>query len=264
MAFLIHETIIYKRLEDDTTDPYIENISIKIEDTTIINLYIPPESSCPANHRPSLTRFLPDGEAIVIGDVNAHDSLWNSNMQDSRGERFSEEIGASNLGVANTEAQTRLPAGDNARPSSPDITLASLSLLPYLDWETKITMGSDHLPIIITCATNIQPVISDKKTYVNFKKADWAGFRTESEAEFMNLDPPTNVHQAEKTFRTILNKASKSNIPHGRIKKLLPTIPDEAKAKITERDQLRAQNPNSPQIHNLNQEIETLVRENKK
>ena len=94
-------------MEDNTTDPYIENISIKVEETTITKLYIQPESSCLANHRPSLTRFLPNGDAIVIGDINAHDSLWNSNMQDSRSERFSEEIGSSNLGVANTEAQTR-------------------------------------------------------------------------------------------------------------------------------------------------------------
>ena len=264
VAFLIHESLIYKRLQEDTLDPYTENVSIQIDDTTITNLYIPPESSCPRNHRPSLARFFPDGDAIVVGDLNAHDVLWNSNIQDSRGEKFSEEIGASNFGAANTEAQTRLPAGDNARPSSPDVTLASLSLLPYMDWKPMISLGSDHLPIVITCATNVQPHISENKTYINFKKADWTSFTTDTEAEFSNLEQPTDVHKAEKTFRYILNKASKAHIPHGRIKRLLPTIPEEAKAKIIERDTLRTNDPTSPQLSVLNNEIELLIRDNKK
>ena len=43
--------------------------------------------------------------------------------------------------------------------------MASLSLLPYSNWDTMTQLGSAKLPILITCAKDIN---SDRKTFMNF------------------------------------------------------------------------------------------------
>ena len=65
----------------------------------------------------------------------------------SRGEKFSDIIDSSLLGVFN-DSPTRFPT--NAQHTYPNFSLVSLPLLPYVEWETKTTLGYDQLLIIIT------------------------------------------------------------------------------------------------------------------
>ena len=265
LIFYIHESILFEQLPNIQVDPIFETLAIKIDDTTLINVYIPPESSCPQGFNPSLNNILPNNDAIILGDMNAHDPLWNSSLQDSRGEKFSEEIGNSNFGVLNTEEPTRLPNNRDGRPSSPDISIASLALLPYTTWEVHTTLGSDHLPIIITSSSNIKPLMSDRKTYINFKKANWNEFKQDTEIAFSALESPTNIFKGEKTFRQIINKNSKKHIPHGRLKTQTPApIPEDAAELIRQRDQLRQNDPTSPDLRDLNKEIEDKIKKNKR
>ncbi len=157
---------------------------------------------------------------------------------------------------------TRLPS--NGQPTSPDISLASTSLLFYIEWETKTALSSDHLPIIIKLKTSIQSIKSDFRKYVNFKKADWQSFTNITEERFNRLPEPVNVHEAEKKFRKILNKAYKKTIPGGRIKEIIPEIPTATTNKMKERDNLRETDPNSPDIQTLKKEILQDINVNRK
>ena len=125
-------------------------------------------------------------------------------------------------------------------------------------------MGSDHLPIIITCSTDIKPQISEDKTYVNFRKADWTTFTEITEKAFSTLTAPVNIYKAEKCFRKIIKKASGTCIPQGRIKEILPEIPSEAKEKIKLRNELSKTNPSADQIGILNHEIQDDIRIHKR
>ncbi len=113
----------------------------------IVNTYIPPVTSCPANYKPDFNNLFPAGEALVLGDFNAHDKLWNSSIEDDRGNDLAEFITESNYGSMNEEIPTRLPS--YRQPTSPDISFATTSLLLMTTWTTHTSMGSDHLPIII-------------------------------------------------------------------------------------------------------------------
>ena len=74
LAILVHDSLNFIPLPDPPSDPHIEHQAIKIQDLTIVNIYIPPVSSCSTpNYVPDLTRFLPDNDALVLGDINAHD-----------------------------------------------------------------------------------------------------------------------------------------------------------------------------------------------
>ena len=247
--------------EDFPKDKHLEFQGIKISGNQFHNIYIPPASSCEAGYVPNITPFLPNDDGYLLGDINAHDPLWSSSIQDARGALLAEVIGDSNLGVMNTESPTRLPT--NGQPTSPDISLASLALLPYTTWETHTSLGSDHLPIVITCTTNIQAQPSEKRTYINFKKANWPEFLVKTELEFSKLTPPNSVYKGEKAFRKIVNNISKKCIPSGRIKETIPNIPTEAALKMKTRDQIRTTDPHSPQIAELNLEIETLIKDHK-
>ena len=111
--------------------------------------------------------------------------------------------------------------------------MASLSLLPYASLETKTSLGSDHLPIVITLQTDIKPITS--KNLENFRKADWEKFEEETEIEFEKLSPAPDIHKGENTFRKIINKISKTSIPAGRIKQIIPEMSTEAISKMKER-----------------------------
>ena len=145
LAFLVHKTIMFQTLPDPPADPHLEYQAIQVNKLKIINMYIPPSSSCSPGYSPSLTPYLNDDDLLILGDMNAHDPLWFSPISDTRGSTFSDEIGSSNLATLNDDNPTRLPS--NGQPTSPDISLASLSLLPYITWNTHTNLGSDHLPI---------------------------------------------------------------------------------------------------------------------
>ena len=177
LALLIHESVTFIPLPDPPADPHLEYQGIQIENLKIVNIYIPPVSSCSTpNYTPDLSRFLPDNDALVLGDLNAHDPLWDPHVNgDLRGSQISDSIDTSNFGVLNDGSATRIPTGD-ASISAPDLSLASLSILPYTEWTTQKTLGSDHLPILINLETNIKFTTSDNKTFTNFKKAKWSEF----------------------------------------------------------------------------------------
>ena len=61
-----------------------------------------------------------------------------------------------------------------------------------------------------------------------------------------------------------MNNASNTCIPNGWIKSNIPEIPTEAAQKIKERDNIRANTPESPLIVKLNQQIEDSISKHKK
>ena len=190
---------------DDFQDPHLEYIGIKIEEISIINIYIPPVSSCTTpGYSPPIDQIIPDGEGLILGDFNAHDPLWFSSLSDSRGEIVAEAIGNSNYGVLNNDKPTRMPT--SGQPTSPDISLASLGLLPTTDWDTTVTFGSDHLPILLNISAAIEQHISEKRTFINFNKAKWQDFTKLTEEEFSKVNLPDNVYKGEAQFRKIVNK----------------------------------------------------------
>ncbi|ESN96731.1 hypothetical protein HELRODRAFT_189348 [Helobdella robusta] len=50
-------------------------ININNKDLTIINTYIPPQSVCPSHFTASISDLLSNPNTILMGDLNAHDSL---------------------------------------------------------------------------------------------------------------------------------------------------------------------------------------------
>jgi hypothetical protein len=163
---------------------------------------------------------------------------------DPQGDLLASVLEPSDLCVLNSNSPTCLPP-NNSPSSSPDISLASAHLLPSLSWSVLTRLNSDHLPIIVSYLSDFQPPRLCR-SFTNFKLANWAGFVRESEDLISCQAPPSFCSKGEHILRDILVTASKHNIPSGYRKYFVPGLPILAKSLISERDELRAQDPAIP------------------
>ena len=116
-------------------------------------------------------------------------------------------------------------------------------------------MSSDHLPILIGLQTTATSSPARHITYINLNKADWTGYRQEIERKLSSRHFPNDCQKDEKLFRATLLKAASHHIPTGRRKLYTQQVPAEILAMMEERDDLRKQDPASPQLSTMNDEI---------
>ena len=125
-----------------------------------------------------------------------------------------DSINGSNYGIFNWNSPTRVPP--NAESSSPDVSLASTSLITPCSRHTLSTLSSDHLPILIRLQMKTTSIPGLRRTYVNPKKANWDRYRLEVETALSKRSLPTDCQSDAKIFRTVLLKPASHHIATGR------------------------------------------------
>ena len=264
LAFVVHKSVQYQKLSlPSANDPYLETqgIAVRSGDTIIeiLNVYIPPVASCESGYRPSIQHLLEGENRLVLGDFNAHHESWYSALgNDTRGHYVAELVDDSTLCVINEDHPTRIDASCS---SSPDLTLAGPSLAAITTWEAVIALNSDHLPIIVGVAKSADFIAAERRSFINFGKANWEEFTAFTEAEFDALPLPTSVCEGEKALRTVITHAASRFIPRGRIPNIWPNFPSKAACLARTRDQLRSEDASDPRIPVINKEIDKLVRD---
>lgn len=268
LAFIVHKTVNFRTisLPDIPTDNLLEQMAISItsgdSEIQLVNVYIPPSSSCPSGYSASIEHLLRTNDSLLMGDLNAHHSSWHSaKSDDARGNIFAAQIDQSQYGILNDTSATRITPNCT---SSPDVTLASASLLTCTEWGTIKALSSDHVPIIIRVQRTITKQNSERRTFINFAKADWEGFKQHIEEEFDRKQLPNSAHLGEKIFNKTLRKAARIFIPAGRIPEIRPNFPTSAARLADERDNLRANDPSNPRIPEMSFEIKKMVNEHKR
>ena len=164
-SHLVHKSINFSRKPESPeslVEPHLEELTItdRLGDTELIitNVYIPPASSCAGGYLPSLDHLMMATDTLILGDFNAHHSAWYSNSTYTKGTLFENMIFGFNFGILNWDSPIRLLG--NANPSSPDVSLASASLITSTNYQqTKMNLGSDHLQIFISLQMDYQPYI---------------------------------------------------------------------------------------------------------
>ena len=145
-------------------------------------------------------------KTFLIPDFAPWDPLWHSNLSaDARGKEISDQFSDSDFGTLNDQSPTRIQA---ETISSPDITIAHPDFLPSTNWRTITALGSDHIPII-ELQRHIIKSKATNRTYVNFAKANWEGFKLQLENLLHDIQLPTDVHKGERTFREKVIRAAK-------------------------------------------------------
>ena len=124
--------------------------------------------------------------------MNAHSTLWYSYTGDHRGQVIADVISNSDHITLNTTTPTRVPNITLQQTLSPDITTVSNTLYNRTSWTTQHALSSDHLPIITTI--NIRHdyrLQQNRRTFTNYKKADWTQFTEDTESAFDQTTIPT-------------------------------------------------------------------------
>jgi hypothetical protein len=247
---------------DHTIKIQAVTVTIDNADLIVYNVYIPPSSSCPQNYSPDFAVLLTHSvdDTIVLGDFNAHHDDWFSTHSDLRGVSLANAIDNSDLCSLNLDSPTRLPI--NGSPFSPDLSLISAHLVPSVSWSTNTRLNLDHLPISISFLGDILPSKA-QRTFTNFGRADWEALTTMTELSFHRTSPPVTCAGGEKVFRDIINEAARRCIPAGYRQDFIPGLPKEAVPLVSEHDARRDQDPNDPEIINLNERISSAVIDNK-
>ena len=168
----------------------------------------------------------------------------------------------SNYGILSWDSPTSVPP--NAEPSSPDVTLASTSLITSCSWQTLSTLSSDHLPILIRLQIKTTSTPGLRQTYVKLKKANWDRYRQEVETAMSKRSLPTDCQRDEKIFCTVLLKTASHPIPTGRHRLHEEAVPAEILDVMTRRDDLRKRVPTSPERTILNYDIQNRIHAHKR
>ncbi|XP_073830575.1 uncharacterized protein [Musca autumnalis] len=267
LAFLLHQSVQYRpiSLEPAFNDPYMECMGVAVTCGTaeieFLNVYIPPRNSCISDYKPDISPLLEGHNRLVLGDFNAHHEMWHSALgNDQIGIALAEQIDSSTFCLVNEDAPIRIRG---ACHSSPDITIVSSGLTNDVTWQPVNSLGSDHLPIIVSISRPPDFITSERCTFVNHGKADWPNFRDFTNHRFRELPNPSDVRVAERTFRDIINAAAARHIPAGRIPEVRPNLPAEATGLANERDELRRTNLDDPRVRELTLEVNRLVGERK-
>ena len=251
-----------------SADPHLDQQGISItmpncHQLHIRSIYILPRSSCSAGHNASITHLLSNNKmSLFVGDINAHRSRWDTKTnKDERCEQLADKIDVADYTILRKNEATRLLT--NGRSTSPDITLVSNDIALLSDWSVSTSLASNHLPILITINSELTTIDGPRRTYINFKKGDWAHYSEACDKYLAEAGKTRTVEQAEKTFRKAVIKASGLFIPAGRIRHFQPTLPAPAKSLTDERDRRRRLNPTNEILHNLSKQIQKLVVEGK-
>ena len=169
-------------------------------------------------------------------------------------------MSGSNFGILNWDSPTRLPG--NANPSSPDVSLASASLITSTNWQTNLC--SDHLPILISLQMDVTITPIQHRTSINLKKANWDRHSREIEDKLSKRRLPTDCQKGEKILCAIILKAASHHIHPGRHQINTELVPTEILEKMRARDDLRSRDPTLPALPEMNDEITRTMNEHKR
>ena len=236
----------------------------------LANLYIAPRDSGHPHHhqmdaliQDCFTFLFTKPNLIITADINAHHAMWHSPTADHRGTLIADLIDNSAQIVLNGDAPTRIPTDQGQQSTSPDITTAANSISRLITWKTEIA-NSDHQAIIINMNTKSNFRLQQyRRTYTNYRKANWIEFREEIEASLQDAAPPSNIHLANKTITDLILNADKHHIPKGKIKPNMKLLPEEIRQLIQTRNQARTTDRADPQVAELNRQIDKAIQDHK-
>ena len=222
----IKDDIPFRRVHLDIKvreDKITESITIEVpthdgRKIRVTNVYVPPIRNTARDDRTdvfNLGKWPCTESDLILGDTNAHSSLWDDNWEgksDKRGEAVEDWI-AKGMSILNDGKPTHiLRATGNL--SAPDTSLAHSSLVDKITWEALTELGSDHKPIIITIGDAFSKLKSPPVYKWKLDKADWSAY-----AKAVDMTLPTDqeldsmsTHGVEESIRKTILKAAGSHV----------------------------------------------------
>ncbi len=223
----IKDSIIFERVGDSSICG-TESSSIRIKMgkrkwAVITNIYCPPSRS----HTDERSLHLADGlaadNAIIAGDLNAHDQLWDTNQPpDGRGALLLDWCLDHDLTILNSGSPTRTnirqvspqDSTTSGGLSTPDVTLCGKTWANKAEWEVLEAIGSsDHLPILVTINEKItRGSVFKGKARWRSTNVDWSKFTAAVESAVTSIDPSLPLGDRVSFFTKTLIQAGNTHV----------------------------------------------------
>ena len=221
IATYVRSNLAVKGKLFQSTTKYSVSIELTLNNKpfTIVNCYYP-EGVSNKNETEWISNLTDYNEQILIlGDFNAHHDYWTNRSVESRrgGNYLSQHIIDSSLTLLNDGSFTRLPERSTDSCTAIDLSIISACMAPQCQWMIQDdSLGSDHLPIIISMETNnVRKLEQDLESGFNTKQADWTLFKTVL-CEKMRNHTILNTDSVQKQydqFRKLVLEAAEISIP---------------------------------------------------
>ena len=229
----------------NTTD-VPESITISIdglpEKIKITNVYHPQSKPGDPLLPDTYSCFFREKSAIVLGDFNAHSTLFGSLTTDARGRQLEDDIEASAFVLLNTGTPTFV-SNATGTTSHLDVAMASAPLARKCTWTVlDDSMGSDHSPILIT----IEEAVPVEETFIPrwlHRKADWTAFKDDCR-EALTIDLVTDDIEVSHTailgslMEIAMRHIPRTTPPKGKTRSV-PYWTDECTRHVRERTEAR-------------------------
>lgn len=168
-GFPCSEVVLQTSLEAVATRILVDRI------ITVCSLYIPPSHQLTLEELDGLVSQLPP-PFLLLGDFNAHNSLWGSDRRDARGALIERFLLSTGLCLLNSSEPTYFSSTTRTFTSI-DLSITHPTLFPFLSWKViHNPYGSDHFPILLDFQ-NPPVAIPMRTPRWKFDKANWAVFK---------------------------------------------------------------------------------------
>ena len=214
----------------------LQVVAVRITSTkpfTLCSIYLPPHSNWNTNDLQSVVQQLPH-PVLLLGDFNAHSTLWGNKSTDSKGTAVEDLLLQNNLCLLNNKQHTYVHPATGSF-SSIDLSLCDPSLFLDLSWSVHNDQcGSDHFPIIIQ--QSIRTPTGNPQRW-KLLKAKWDDFNDQCSSQ-LTSDQITrggdNIEAFTKTLLDIANNTIPKTKPVQSAKSK-PWYSDECKEAVKNR-----------------------------
>lgn len=229
----------------NTTD-VPESITISLdglpEKINIVNVYHRPHQSGDPSSPDTYSRFFQERSAVILGDFNAHSTLFGSRSTDARGRWLEDDMEANAYVTLNTGAPTFACHATGAA-SHLDLAMVSTPLARKCTWSVlDDSMGSDHSPILISIDEAVPVEASFIPRWLH-RKADWIAFKNDCREKLTVALITDDVEASHNSFFGSLMEIATRHIPQStppREKiKSVPYWTDECTRHVKERTEAR-------------------------
>lgn len=208
-AILIREGINFTELNLRTNLDTVAIRTTLLGGLTICSIYLSPSIPINLDDLNDLILNLPE-PFIIIGDFNAHNTLWGSCNNNTRGRTIENFVNNNSLQILNTGGFTYLHPGHKTF-SAIDLAICSPSIYHKMTWHVEESQyNSDHFPIEIILPDMSPDLL--RRTRWKEDLANWKLFSQKISSNLKNYDN-MEVNDAVQSFTSLIQNAASNSIP---------------------------------------------------
>ena len=204
------DSLVSSEIEITGIEVPLKNNNVTLD---VYSIYIAPNIKFNSEN---LKQLLKNKNHVILGDLNAKNSLWGSPFSDFRGKIIANFLEDNDLVCLNTGEGTRI--NNNASVSHLDLSICNSSLSSKVAWEVLAnSWGSDHYPTTIRFVSNLSNIgpalnVANCKNW-NLNKADWIGFTENIKSNLPLLTNQDEINDNYLSLTKLILNAADSSIP---------------------------------------------------